>query len=41
MRRDGLTRASEFSWQRCAEETLAVYDAALGAANARTRKGAA
>lgn len=30
--RRGLTRASEFSWRRCAEETAAVYRAALDAA---------
>jgi len=30
MRQRGLERASQFSWQRCAEETLAVYRQVLG-----------
>jgi glycosyltransferase involved in cell wall biosynthesis len=29
LRARGLARAAEFSWARCAEETLAVYRAAL------------
>lgn len=29
MRRQGLERAAEFSWERCAVETLKIYDAAL------------
>jgi glycosyltransferase involved in cell wall biosynthesis len=34
--RDGLERAQRFSWQRAAEETIAVYERAL-AGRARTR----
>jgi glycosyltransferase involved in cell wall biosynthesis len=29
MRRDGLARAAQFSWERCARETAAAYQAAL------------
>lgn len=29
LRRRGLARAAQFSWERCAQETLAVYDRAL------------
>jgi len=29
LRRKGLTRAAEFSWERCARETLAAYDRVL------------
>jgi glycosyltransferase involved in cell wall biosynthesis len=32
LRRRGLAHAARFSWQRCAEETLAVYDRVLGMA---------
>lgn len=32
LRRAGLTRAAEFSWKRCARETLAVYQRVLGQA---------
>ncbi|MEX2015014.1 MAG: glycosyltransferase family 1 protein [Candidatus Hydrogenedentales bacterium] len=31
LRTRGLARADEFSWARCADETLAVYRAAMGA----------
>jgi glycosyltransferase involved in cell wall biosynthesis len=30
LRQAGLERAKVFSWERCARETLAVYDAAIG-----------
>ena len=30
LRRRGLAHAARFSWQRCAEETVAVYDRVLG-----------
>jgi glycosyltransferase involved in cell wall biosynthesis len=37
LRRDGQRRASEFSWERCAEETAAVYTQVLAQrADART-----
>jgi len=30
LRHKGLQRVTEFSWERCARETLAVYDRVLG-----------
>jgi glycosyltransferase involved in cell wall biosynthesis len=30
MRAKGLTHAARFTWERCAQETLAVYERALG-----------
>ena len=35
--RAGLARAAEFTWERCAELTVAAYAAALGAARAPAR----
>jgi glycosyltransferase involved in cell wall biosynthesis len=32
LRRRGIARAAAFTWTRCAEQTLAVYEKALGAA---------
>jgi glycosyltransferase involved in cell wall biosynthesis len=32
LRHKGLERVKEFSWERCARETLAVYRRVLGAA---------
>ena len=31
MREDGMKQASRFSWEKVADETLAVYEAALDA----------
>jgi glycosyltransferase involved in cell wall biosynthesis len=31
MRERGLERARHFSWERCARETLAVYEEVMGA----------
>jgi glycosyltransferase involved in cell wall biosynthesis len=36
MRRQGLAQAARFSWERAAEETLAVYDSVLDPGPART-----
>ena len=30
LRRKGYERVTEFSWERCARETLAVYQRVLG-----------
>ena len=34
----GVRQAAKFSWRRCAEETVAVYRAALGSPPTRERR---
>ncbi len=41
LRERGLERARRFTWSRCAEATLAAYDAAAGAVGSRPLKAAA